>query len=80
MRVQMGDGRVIEGTAREIVEAMHLLSFGQEDRTLSQYIDWVVRQTRSLYELDLRVTGEDDDARAASLLRGIVDAGLATRL
>ena len=80
MRVQMGDGRVLKGTAREIVEVMHLLSFGQEDRTLSQYIDWVVGQTRSLCEFDLRVTGEYDDAGAASLLRGIVDAGLATRL
>ena len=76
----MGDGRVIEGTAREIVEVMHLLSFGQEGRTLSQYIDWVVRQTRSLYELELRIAGDTDDDKAASLLRGIVDAGLATKL
>jgi len=39
-------GRVLEGTAKQIAEAMHALAFGQENRTLSEYIDWAVDQAR----------------------------------
>ena len=41
MRIRMmADGRVLEGTAKQIAEAMHALAFGQESRSLSEYIDW----------------------------------------
>ena len=43
MRIRMmADGRALEGTAKQIAEAMHALAFGQENRTLSEYIDWAV--------------------------------------
>ena len=49
MRIRMlADGRVLEGTAKQIAEAMHALAFGQENRTLSQYIDWAVDQARRM--------------------------------
>jgi hypothetical protein len=33
MRIRItGDGRVLEGTAKQIVEAMHYVAFGQERR------------------------------------------------
>ena len=40
MRIRMtGDGRVFEGTHKQIVEAMKLIAFCQEHRTLIEYID-----------------------------------------
>ena len=37
MRIRMmADGRVLEGTAKQIAESMHALAFGQENRTLSE--------------------------------------------
>ena len=49
MRIRMmADGRVLEGTAKQIAEAMHALAFGQENRTLSEYIDWAVDQARRM--------------------------------
>ena len=35
------DGRVLQGTPKRIVQAMQSIAFGQEDRTLGEYIDWV---------------------------------------
>lgn len=55
MRIRMmADGRVLEGTAKQIAEAMHALAFGQENRTLSEYIDSAVDQARRMNQIDLR--------------------------
>ena len=65
MRIRvMADGRVLEGTAKQIAEAMHALAFGQENRTLSEYIDWAVDQARRMNEIDLEVEGDTDDEKA----------------
>ena len=81
MRIRMmADGRVLEGTAKQIAEAMHALAFGQENRTLSQYIDWAVDQARRMNEIDMQVEGDTDDEKAKSLARAMLEAGLAERL
>lgn len=49
---RMVDGHVLEGTAKQIAEAMHALAFGRENRTLSEYIDWAVDQARRMNEID----------------------------
>ncbi len=79
-RLMIADGRVLEGTAKQIAEAMHALAFGQDHRTLSEYIDWAVDQARRLNDLDLTVEGDTDDAKAASLVRAMLAAGLAEKL
>jgi hypothetical protein len=76
----MGDGRVLEGTAKQIVEAMHSLAFGQENRTLGGYIDWAVEQASRMNEIDMEVEGETDEEKAESLVEAMLDAGLAERL
>jgi hypothetical protein len=76
----MADGRVLEGTAKQIAEAMHALAFGQENRKLSEYIDWAVDQARRMNEIDLEVEGETDDEKAQSLVRAMLTAGLAEKL
>jgi hypothetical protein len=76
----MADGRVLEGTAKQIAEAMHALAFGQENRTLSEYIDWAVDQARRMNEIDMQVEGDTDDEKSKSLVRAMLEAGLAERL
>lgn len=81
MRIRItSDGRVLEGTAKQIVEAMHYVAFGQEQRTLSEYIDWAVDQASRMNELDLKVEGETDEEKAASLVEAILGAGLAEKV
>jgi hypothetical protein len=59
---------------------MHALAFGQENRTLSEYIDWAVDQARRMNEIDLEVTGATDDEKANALVRAMLAAGLAQKL
>ena len=66
--------------AKQIAEAMHALAFGQENRTLSEYIDWAVNQARRMNEIDMQVEGATDDEKAKSLVRAMLESGLAERL
>ena len=59
---------------------VHKKAVGQKDRTLSEYIDWAVDQARRMNEIDMQVEGETDDAKAKSLVRAMLEAGLAERL
>ena len=68
MRIRlMSDGRVLEGTAKQIVEAM-------------QYIDWLTDQVERLEQTALRVEGETDEEKAASLVQAMLGAGLAEKV
>jgi hypothetical protein len=81
MRIRIvADGRVLQGTAKQIVEAMHSIAFGQENRSLSEYIDWSVDMARRMTGVELAVEGETDEEKSASLVQAMIDAGLATRL
>ncbi|ACY13356.1 hypothetical protein [Haliangium ochraceum] len=81
MRIRMtADGRVLEGTPRQIVETMQFLAFGQEGRTLSEYIDWTVEQAQRMLEVDMHVEGETEDEKAASLVRAMLGAGFAVKM
>jgi len=81
MRIKItSDGRVLQGTAKQIVEAMQYVAFGQQDRTLTEYIDWAAEQASRMNEVDLRITGNSDEERAESLVRAMLEAGLAERL
>ena len=81
MRIRMmADGRVLEGTAKQIAEAMHALALGQDNRSLSEYIDWAVDQARRMNEIDMQVEGDTDDEKAKSLVHAMLEAGLAEKL
>lgn len=81
MRIRiLNDGRVLEGTAQQIVEQMRTLAFGQENRTLSEYVDWVADQIRRTEEIPLEVEGDTDAAKAASLVKAMLEAGLAVKM
>ena len=80
MKIQiLSDGRVLEGTAQEIVEAMKYVAFDQEGRSLGEYIDWALEEARRLHSLELVVEGEGDEERAEGLVRVMLEMGLAVR-
>ncbi|HOF36572.1 MAG TPA: hypothetical protein P5532_05995 [Planctomycetota bacterium] len=81
MRIRMlRDGRVFQGTPKQIVEAMQYIAFGQENRTLGEYIDWLVDQVQRLESIDLKVEGDTDEDKAASLVQAMMGSGLAEKM
>ncbi|MCB9547010.1 MAG: hypothetical protein H6706_14315 [Myxococcales bacterium] len=81
MRIRMmSDGRVFQGTAKQIVEAMKYIAFGQEQRSLGEYIDWLVDQVQRLESTDLKVEGDTDEEKAASLVQAMLGSGLAEKM
>ena len=81
MRIRlMSDGRVLEGTAKQIVEAMQYIAFGQETRTLGEYIDWLTDQVERLEQTALHVEGDTDEEKAASLVDAMLANGLAEKM
>jgi hypothetical protein len=75
-----GDVRVLEGTPKQIAESMHALDFGQDNRTLSEYIAPAVGQGWRMNEIDPDVTDATDDHKTNALVRGMLAAGLAEKL
>ncbi|MCA9631185.1 MAG: hypothetical protein KC766_26165, partial [Myxococcales bacterium] len=73
-------GRVFQGTAKQIVEAMKYIAFGQEQRSLGEYIDWLVDQVQRLESTDLKVEGDTDEEKAASLVQAMLGSGLAEKM
>lgn len=81
MRIRMlRDGRVFQGTPKQIVEAMQYIAFGQENRTLGKYVDWLVDQVQRLESIDLKVEGDTDEDKAASLVQAMMGSGLAEKM
>jgi hypothetical protein len=81
MRIRMmSDGRVFQGTAKQIVEAMKYIAFGQEQRSLGEYIDWLVDQVQRLESTELKVEGDTDEEKAASLVQAMLGSGLAEKM
>ena len=79
MKITMRDGRVFQGTAMQIVQAMQDIAFGVEQLSLDQYIDWVVDNARRFEGVELAVAGETMEERAMALVEEMVRAGLAAR-
>ncbi len=81
MRIKLvGDGRVLEGTPKQIVEAMQYVAFGQENRTLSEYIDWAADMARRMNDVDLVVEGDTDEEKAAAFVTAMLESGFAEKM
>jgi len=72
--------RLLQGTPKQIVQAMQSVAFGQEDRALGEYIDWAAGMAGRMTGIELEVEGETDDEKAASLVQAMLEAGLAERV
>lgn len=79
MMIVMRDGRVLQGTAIQIVKGMQDIAFGVERLSLPEYIDWVVSNAQRFESVALRVQGDTDEAKAASLVEEMLREGLATK-
>ena len=70
------DRRVLAGTPIEIVMQMKDLAFAAEGLSLDEYTTWAAQMARDMMGVTLKLEGEGD-ARATSLLRAMLEAGLA---
>jgi hypothetical protein len=80
MNIVMRDGRVFRGTAVQIVKAMQDIAFGVEQFTLPEYIDWVVQNAAKFEEVELKITGETDEEKAAALVAEMIRTGLTRKM
>lgn len=77
MRIKvLSDGRVLQGTATDIVRQMQYLAFGKEQKPLSEYIDWLKTHLENQNGITLSVVGATPAERAESFLRALGAAGL----
>ena len=73
----MPDGRVLEGTPLEIVQCMHATAIFQQDLSLTEYMDWLVVQMKSVTGREVLLAGKGDEQRAESLVKAMIEEGLA---
>ena len=80
MHIDMGEGHVFAGTPVEIVAQMQRVAIGVDDLDIDEYVEWVTERAATLEGVYILVAQGGIRARAESLLRGLVDAGLARDL
>jgi len=70
MKITTKDGREFKGTALQIVRQMKEMSFFGADRTLFEYVELVIEQTRVHEGVDLDVFGgeQTDEEVCVALL------------
>jgi hypothetical protein len=56
------------------------IAFSQEDRALFERTDWAVQQSLRMTGVELHVDGDTDGERAASFVKAMIAAGLATKM
>jgi len=77
--VLAGSSDVLEGQPDDIIRAMQSRAFGVDHLALSDYITWVVEQTKARMRVTLVVEGRTASERAESLLQQLLAHGLAER-
>jgi len=78
MRIELVEmGHRFQGTPRQILMQMKSLAFAAQGLSLGAYIDWNVENMRRGFNVDIQVTGETDDERAASFLEQMLGRGYA---
>lgn len=76
MKLRLSDGRTLEGTALEIVEAMRATAFRPPSETFRGYVDQVVDWAERFHGIRLVPEGTTEEELAASLLAVLICAGL----
>ena len=81
MRIEVSaDGRVFQGTPKQIVMQMKSISPGLAHLSLGEYIERNVASIARAFGVDLTVVGETDDERATSFIEQMIEGGYARRL
>ncbi len=81
MKIQvMADGNILDGSPVEIVQGMQLLAFGQDDKSLEEYIQWAAGRTEQYLGVTMNVEGDDAESMASSFVQEMLDKGLAQKV
>ncbi|HBQ13254.1 MAG: hypothetical protein RLP09_05335 [Sandaracinaceae bacterium] len=81
MRIRLNaDGRVLQGTPVQIVQAMHAIAFGADGLSLSEYIDWACEHAARMMDVHLEIADGTEDERAAAFVDAMIESELAVRL
>ncbi len=79
LRIATRNGRVHEGPPLEIVRSMQQHPTSDARLTVPQYVAAVVASALRSEDLELRVTGDDDEALSTSLVQELLRTGAARR-
>jgi hypothetical protein len=71
--------RIFQGTAKQIVQQMKETAQRADHLTLDAYVDWCA-QNGAVMGHDVKIEGQDEDARCASLVSEMVRLGIAEKL
>lgn len=77
MTIRLKDGKTFTGTPLEIVRQMQALAFAAAGLDVAGYCTFVVENARKFDGVELFVTGDSDEERAASLVEELLATGLA---
>lgn len=81
MRIEIvADGRVFQGTPKQIVMQMKSISPGPTHLSMREFVERHVTSIACAFGVDLTVTGETDDDLASSFLEQLLAGGYARRL
>ena len=82
MKIELEDGRMLQGTPLQIVQSMQALSPGREGWPVAKYIEWMCEQiTRTTgREVGGAIGGGSDAEQAKELVEALVAGGLAARV
>lgn len=77
MRVKIeADGRVLMGTASDIVKQMQYLAFGKEEQSLCDYLEWLRDRIEQQTGARIEYGGATGKERAESFVLALAGAGL----
>jgi hypothetical protein len=79
MRIRLIDDRVFEGTPKQIVGQMRSLAFAEQSLPLIEYCNATAERAGGVHGVDIKLTGDTEEERAASLVDEMLRVGLATR-
>lgn len=80
MKIMMRDGRVFQGTPKQIVQAMQDIAMPAQHLSLSEYMAWVADNALRFEGVELRHDGETDEERAKTLVDSMLEAELAVEM
>jgi len=80
MQLKLKDGRVVQGTARQIVSQMRDLAQFSNAATIGDYVEYVRTNTGAFEGVSLDITGETEDEKCESLVAELLRNELAVRL
>ncbi len=80
MKIMMRDGRVFQGTPKQIVQAMQDIAMPVQHLSLSEYMAWVADNALRFEGVQLRHDGGTDEERASALVDSMLEAELAVEM